>query len=591
MNAFRMVRGIACLFFVLLASALVASGAALDREAFSISHYDLNLRLESSQQRMSVRGKITLRNDSATPQRVAVLQISSSLNWRSIRALPEGKAKSAVSSEEGQAVQFLTQPYVSDIDHTGELSEAIVTFPHELSPKQTIELAIGYEGVVVLDAARLIRLGTPESVARHSDWDQIGRGFTAVRGVGYVTWYPVAMEAQNLLDGGAMFAALGKWKTRHSDSKMELRVELLAGAGDKPQLLVNGNNCADSQDADGATVLSGCIFENLGKASPVLIAGNYESQGKGVVRLHVLSGDADPADAFAKTAERAAYLVQDWFGSSSNKVEVFDLADPDAAAYEAGDWLLMPMAKNNPEMERSLAVHQLTHAAFPSPRPWLYEGTAHFAQAVAEEKDGRAAALPYLGAHREAVVQAEKPTSAHTEALANSSEEAFFRSKAALVFWMLRDMVGDEPFKRALHRYQAANDTDSAYFEHLIEAESKRDLAWFFHDWVYADEGLPDFRIDSANARLTNGTSFITAVSVVNAGGAGAEVPVTVHTDAGDFTERLEVRSKSRAVVRIATPTQPLEVIVNDGGVPESGASEHRMKLGGGEVVPETEKP
>ena len=61
--------------------------AALDREAFTTTHYDLSLRLEPAQQRFSVRGKITLRNDSSQPQRIAALQISSSLNWRSIRAL------------------------------------------------------------------------------------------------------------------------------------------------------------------------------------------------------------------------------------------------------------------------------------------------------------------------------------------------------------------------------------------------------------------------------------------------------------------------------------------------------------------------
>src|SRR5882724_5972185 len=221
--------------------ALLTPVAALDREAFTVTHYDLNLRLEPAQQRLSVRGKITLRNDSTQPQRIAALQISSSLNWRSIRVVPAGAPDSA------QAVQFLTQPYTSDIDHTGELSEAIVTLPRELAPKESVDLAIGYEGVIALDTTRLTRIGTPETVARHSDWDQIGKEYSAVRGVGYVTWYPVAMEAQNLLDGSAMFAALGKWKARHALSKMELGIELLHGEqdppegqpGNQPELLVN----------------------------------------------------------------------------------------------------------------------------------------------------------------------------------------------------------------------------------------------------------------------------------------------------------------------------------------------------------------
>src|SRR5271165_6504287 len=63
---------------------LCVSCFAVDREAFTITTYDLNLRIELEQHRLGVRGKITLRNDSTAPQKIAVLQISSSLDWRSV---------------------------------------------------------------------------------------------------------------------------------------------------------------------------------------------------------------------------------------------------------------------------------------------------------------------------------------------------------------------------------------------------------------------------------------------------------------------------------------------------------------------------
>src|SRR5206468_5591207 len=147
---------------VLFASAV--NGFALDREAFSIARYDLNLQLDPEQHRLGVRGKITLRNDTATAQRIAVLQISSSLNWRSIRA-------------GDKAVQFLTQPFTSDIDHTGSVSEAIVTLPEPIQPHAATDLDIAYEGVILLDSTRLTRIGSPEEAATESDWDQIAREF------------------------------------------------------------------------------------------------------------------------------------------------------------------------------------------------------------------------------------------------------------------------------------------------------------------------------------------------------------------------------------------------------------------------------
>src|SRR5205807_3815202 len=103
-----------CLRVVCVLCVLVLPAAALDREAFTFTKYDLDVRVEPEQQRLGVRGKITLRNDSESPQKIAVLQISSSLDWRSIKA-------------GGKQLQFVSQPYTSDIDHTGALSEAVVT--------------------------------------------------------------------------------------------------------------------------------------------------------------------------------------------------------------------------------------------------------------------------------------------------------------------------------------------------------------------------------------------------------------------------------------------------------------------------------
>src|SRR6202045_4349097 len=150
-----------CIFCILcVPAACVVNASSLDREAFTVAKYDLNLRIEPEQQRMGARGKITLRNDSATLQRIVVLQISSSLDWRSIKA-------------GDKPLQFVSQSYTSDVDHTGALSEAIVTLPEAVAPKGTVDLEIAYEGVIVLDATRLTRLGTPEATAHTSDWAQI----------------------------------------------------------------------------------------------------------------------------------------------------------------------------------------------------------------------------------------------------------------------------------------------------------------------------------------------------------------------------------------------------------------------------------
>ncbi len=88
-----------------------------------------------------------------------------------------------------------------------------------------------------------------------------------------------------------------------------------------------------------------------------------------------------------------------------------------------------------------------------------------------------------------------------TNALINTSIEEFYRSKAMYVWWMLRDMIGEDALKKALAAYRPDADTTPSYMQHLIEAQTKRDLGWFFDDWVYRDRGLPDFRVASVYPR------------------------------------------------------------------------------------------
>ena len=244
--------------------ASVVSAFSLDREAFSFTSYDLTLQVDPEQHRLGVRGKITLRNDTATPQKIAVLQISSSLNWRSIKAADK-------------AVQFVTQSYTSDIDHTGSLSEAIVTLPQAVEPRATIQLEIGYEGVILTDTTRLTRIGTPEDAARSTDWDQIDPKFTALRGAGNVAWYPIATDVANLSEGDSLFEVLARWKTREAGSRMHLQIGLATTSEDRaPDIFFNGLTCPANSVAAGQSVSVNCLEQSLRLDSPTIVIANYQ---------------------------------------------------------------------------------------------------------------------------------------------------------------------------------------------------------------------------------------------------------------------------------------------------------------------------
>lgn len=550
---------------------------SLDREAFTFTKYDLDVQIEPEQQRLAVRGTLVLRNDSAIPQKNAALQISSSLTWRSIQA-------------DGKPLQFVSQPYVSDIDHTGELSEAIVALPKEVPSGGTLELTIGYEGVIVLDATRLTRIGLPKEAAIHGDWDQIGRLSSAVRGVGNVAWYPVSMDAANLSEGNSLFETLARWKQRELNAEVRIKLRLShADGGPLPTPLCNGvGTRLDERMGRAHAEFTECQFVPVGLHVPTFVMANYEIIDGPRVRVAHRPEHRLNAESFVKAADAVSPFITEWFGTPREKAQVVELFDPGASPFESGAMLMTPLGDTDPKLLQIALAHELTHAAFPSTRPWIYEGLAHFAQAIyLERQENRQAALDFMGLHHSAVVAAEKavasrPKDATEESLITTSVDEFYRSKAAYVWWMLRDMIGEEALKKALASYRAEQDNDAGYLQRLVEAQAKRDLQWFFDDWVYHEHGLPDFRVETAFPRKASQDNYLVTVTVENRGSAGAEVPVTVRFDGGQMTDRVEVRAKAKGVVRVSTPKPPTQIIVNDGSVPESDMSNNVFKVESG---------
>jgi aminopeptidase N len=223
-------------------------------------------------------------------------------------------------------------------------------------------------------------------------------------------------------------------------------------------------------------------------------------------------------------------------------------------------------------------------ARFDSPRPWLQDGLARFLQVkTVENRSGRRAALEYLDDYRGPLAQAEAaahPTTPNASAssaadntLLNTNDEVYLRGKGGFVFWMLHDMVGDEALQHALATYRGGADKEPSYFQRLVQASAKRDLEWFFDDWVYRDRGLPDLDVTSVYPRplLSEAQkNYMVTATIENRGHAGAEVPVIIQTPSGEKSVRVLVKAGEKAAGRIEVPVPPAKIVVNDGSVPES---------------------
>jgi len=551
--------------------AFATPAMALDREAFAFTRYDLDATIDASQQRLGMRGNITLRNDSDAPQRNVVLQISSSLHWVSIQI-------------GGKPADFITQTYTSDIDHTGALSEAILSLAKPIAPRGAIEISVGYEGTIPQDSTRLTRIGVPADMAKHSDWDRISPAFTAVRGIGYVAWYPIATDVANMSDGASITETVGRWKQRQHDGEMKICMP--------DGVLMNDSLQGAKLSGDTAGNSSQCVRHDLlqiGDAVPVFAIADFSEVQSGNVSIRYLADHKSTADDYVLALNQVAPSVSVWLGGHSApngaKSLVIDLPDPNAAPFQSGNTLLMPLAGDETTM-LLMAVQQVAQLDFPSARPWINKGLARYMQVRYIEQDKeRTGALHYLATHRDPLVEMERHTpekgspAAAARSLINSSDEFYIETKAMNVWWMLRELVGETALTDALRNYKASDDKDALYMQKLLEQQSHRDLTWFFDDWVYRDRGLPDLHIDSVHARPVVSGGYLVTVTVENLGGAAAEVPVRLQMTEGDAVEKLIVPGKSKASVRIVAATTPTKAVVNDGSVPESDMSNNEFTI------------
>jgi hypothetical protein len=576
------------LFLGFLCALCVLCGSAfcLDRTAFTFTHYDLEVRLDPNGHAMAGRGKIRLRNDSNAPQRNLTLQISSSLTWRMIEL-------------NGKPVQYVAEPYATDIDHTGAVTEAVVTLPSEVAPKATVELEVGYQGEITRDATRLTRAGVPAPTAAHNDWDQVAEPITAVRGIGYVAWYPVSVPAAMLSDN-TLFPALDRWKASQYDTSM--RVNLCWVSETAQTVVANGRFEGVTRHVLGAgeeaTTSTGCsayTFAPISTTVPTFAVAEYTALLRPAVNVYHLAEQTPAAQEYALAAENVLPFETEWFGAPKSKVTVVQLPEPGDAPFESGPLLFTPLATTDRSAIQLRTMHQLVHASFSSPRPWINEGLAHFAQALQRERqEGRAAAISYmqvflppLQAAEAGVARVSDPGSRGSETratqttpgLITSTDEVMYRVKAMYVWWMLRDMTSNAALQQAIAKYRPADDKDAAYMPRLIEQAARRNLEWFFDDWIYRDRGLPDFRVDAVFPRATLSGSTVVTVTVANDGDAGAEVAVFVRAEGGQHQKRLLVKGKSKAVERIEVPATPLEAVVNDGSVPESNTGNNSLSI------------
>lgn len=562
-----------------------------ERSSLTFTAYDLDVHLVPTKSQLSVRAKLTVRNTGTEPLTQLAFQLSSTLNWDSFAMRSDNRIL---------PLHFAQHLIDTDTDHTGQAKEAVVNLPEPLAANATIELTTFYSGEIQQSAKRLERIGAPAAQAAAADWDKIAPDSTALRGFGNVLWYPVASVPALLGDGAKLFQLVGKTRLQQADATIHLRlaVEYTGNPPDaaffcglrKPLVAINEN--VDAQPAVNEPGLATADFPSrpLGFRSASLFLTRGAATTTDGNLIAAVTDHYDTLPSYAAAAVKVQPLLKEWLGPAP--LTTLNIIDHNGQPFEDDALLVAPMRAIDPDALAPSLVHSLTHAWFHSSHVWLDEGLPQFMSLLwIEHTQGRDAALQQLQQQTNTLALAEPALSQNADltlegqSLIHASDEIYYRTKAAAVLWMLRSIVGNDALKQALQNYrQSGQDEDPKEFQRVLEQSSHKDLNWFFNDWVYRDHGLPDLTIANVTPRRlpaqgVKAASWLIAIEVRNNGDAAAEVPVTLRSGTLTTTERLRIMGRSSASTRIVFESTPDEVIVNDGSVPEMGASTHTKQL------------
>ena len=627
---------------------------AAERAAVLITASDLDLHLNNHSGDAEARARLTVQNTGSEPLSMVPLRLSGALHWESVRV-----------ADAATPLPLRQHHVADDLDHTGFATELAVGLPQPLAPGSSLTLDLYYGGRFAAGAQRLLAIGAPAGRAALTDWDTVTDRFTGLRGLGDVLWYPVADPPALLREGAAVIHAVETNRSRNAASRFHLRLTVQY-AGSRPdaaffcgerQVLHSLAGDPSAPDPEGGIEIAEWTRSALGPHTPSLFIASGVPAEVADGMLRVVTDRPDTAAALGEAAARIRPMLSEWLGASPGRpLDVLDLPIPGATGFVDGSLLVAPLTTSPASLLAPSMVQPLVTAWLPPDiaASWLRDGLPAFLQAVwAERTEGRSAALTGLAANLSALnaqadatpasqISTSQPvdTSAGSRIpLATCSDPACARGKSAYVFEMLRDMLGDAALQQAISGWRVqeeqtphrtAVEETSGMEQLLTRVAGKRDLQWFFGNWIDADHGLPDLAIVTvAPRRVERSTpvtslpearkvyggpigsepvaptdprdmgdraaaeaaasrssglapvpgSWLVAVEVQNNGSADAEVPVTVRAGSLTNTLQLRVAAHSRATIRVPFEADPQEILVNDGSVPEVRATQHRRTI------------
>lgn len=162
----------------------------------------------------------------------------------------------------------------------------------------------------------------------------------------------------------------------------------------------------------------------------------------------------------------------------------------------------------------------------------------------------------------------------------NRSSAAIGYSKSAMVFHMLKELVGDDIFTTALRSFAADNMFSTASWltiRSAFESASKQNLDWFFTQWV-EEKGAPELELHNVVVSYQGATAVVSFDLSQKGRPYKLLLPVDIRTREGTVRKKISV-DKGISHVEIEVGGSPVELVID-------GQYDVFRKLSGREYYP-----
>lgn len=148
---------------------------------------------------------------------------------------------------------------------------------------------------------------------------------------------------------------------------------------------------------------------------------------------------------------------------------------------------------------------------------------------------------------------------------ADFASKAIGYGKGAMLFHMLKNLVGDDTFYCALKRFIKEKEFQNASWDDIktaFEITSDKNLEGFFSQWL-TRKGIPSIEIRDPRVVVLKGIPTVVLDVVQNGEPYVLDLSLKITTDKAEITEKLKIE-KEKETFEIPVQGEPLEMIIDN---------------------------